>query len=136
MNKLIKIAITALVALALVFSGYYFVYLPNYYDIAIGITPPVDAGDQYLEDFIISYDHIPENKVPLAEELTNTKNDFRLNFYNEHKEDDYHIEIEFTFEKGKTIVTYTGTITDSKTGVEEPFEKAFVHDFILTKDVQ
>ncbi len=79
---------------------------------------------------------MPENKVPLAEELTNTKNDFRMNFYDEHKEDDYHIEIEFTFEKGKTIVTYTGTITDGQTGVEEPFEKEFVHDFILTKNIQ
>ena len=72
----------------------------------------------------------------MAEELTDTKNDFRKNFYDEHKEDNYHIEIEFAFEKGQTIVTYTGTITDSETGIEEPFEKDFVHDFILTKDVQ
>lgn len=136
MNKLVKIAITVVVALALVISGYYFIYLPNYNDIVIGISTPVEDDGQYLEDFIIHYSHIPENKVPLAEELTNTKNDFRMSFYNEHKEDDYHIEIEFTFEKGKTIVTYTGTITDGETGIEEPFEKEFVHNFILTKEIQ
>ncbi len=136
MNKLIKIVIVVIAALALVISGYYFIYLQNYNDVVIGISTPVEDDGQYLEDFIIHYSHIPENKVPLAEELTNTKNDFRMSFYEEHKEDDYHIEIEFTFEKGKTIVTYTGTITNKETGVEEPFEKEFVHDFILTKDIQ
>ena len=136
MNKLIKIVIVVIVALALVISGYYFIYLPNYNDIVIGISTPVEDDGQYLEDFIIRYSHIPENKVPLAEELTNTKNDFRMSFHEEHKADDYHIEIEFTFEKGKTIVTYTGTISNKETGVEEPFEKEFVHDFILTKDIQ
>ena len=136
MNRLVKIAIAVVVALTLVISGYYFIYLPNYYDIKIGISTPVEAEEQYLEDFIIHYSHMPENKIPLAEELTNTKNEFRLDFYNEHKEDDYHIEIEFTFEDGKTIVTYKGTITDKETGIEAPFEKEFVHDFILTKDIQ
>ena len=136
MNKLVKITISVVVALFLVVGGYFLIYLPNYYDIVIGISTPVEDDGQYLEDFIIHYSHIPENKVTLAEELTNTKNDFRMNFYDEHKEDEYHIEIEFTFEKGKTIVTYTGTITDKETGVKEPFEKEFVHDFILTKDIQ
>lgn len=136
MNKLVRIIIPIVVAIAIVIGGYYFIYLPNYNDIVIGISTPVEDDGQYLEDFIIHYSHMPENKVHLAEELTNTKNDFRMSFYEEHKEDDYHIEIEFTFEKGKTIVTYKGTTTDAKTGIEKPFEKEFVHDFILTKDVQ
>ena len=136
MNKLVRIIIPIVVAIAIVIGGYYFIYLPNYNDIVIGISTPVEDDGQYLEDFIIHYSHIPENKIPLAEELTDTKNDFRKNFYDEHKEDNYHIEIEFAFEKGQTIVTYTGTITDKETGIEEPFEKEFVHDFILTKNVQ
>ena len=136
MNKLLKIVIPVVIAIAIVIGGYYFIYLPNYYDIKIGISTPVEADKQYLEDFIIHYSHMPENKIPLAEELTNTKNEFRLDFYNKHKEDDYHIEIEFSFENRKTIVTYTGTITDKETGIEEPFEKEFVHDFILTKEVK
>lgn len=136
MNKLVRIIIPIVVAIAIVIGGYYFIYLPNYNDIVIGISTPVEDDGQYLEDFIIHYSHIPKNKIPLAEELTDTKNDFRKNFYDEHKEDNYHIEIEFAFEKGQTIVTYTGTITDKETGIEEPFEKDFVHDFILTKDVQ
>ena len=136
MNKLVRIIIPIVVAIAIVIGGYYFIYLPNYNDIVIGISTPVEDDGQYLEDFIIHYSHIPENKIPLAEELTDTKNDFRKNFYDEHKEDNYHIEIEFAFEKGQTIVTYTGTITDKETGIEKPFEKEFVHDFILTKDVQ
>ena len=136
MNKLVKIAIVSIVTVALFFSGYFFIYLPNYYNIKIGISTPVEDDGQYLEDFIINYSHMPENKIAQAEELTNTKNDFRMNFFDEYKEDDYHIEIEFSFEKGKTIVTYAGTITDKETGIEEPFEKEFVHDFILTKDVQ
>lgn len=136
MNKLVRIIIPIVVAIAIVIGGYYFIYLPNYNDIVIGISTPVEDDGQYLEDFIIHYSHMPENKIPLVEELTNTKNDFRMNFYDEHKEDDYHIEIEFSFEDYKTIVTYKGTITDAKTGIEKPFEKEFVHDFILTKDVQ
>ena len=112
MNKLVRIIIPIVVAIAIVIGGYYFIYLPNYNDIVIGISTPVEDDGQYLEDFIIHYSHIPENKIPLAEELTDTKNDFRKNFYDEHKEDNYHIEIEFAFEKD------------------------FVHDFILTKDVQ
>ena len=136
MNKLIKIAIAVIITVALVVGGYYFVYLPNYYDIKIGIAKPIETDRQYLEDFIINYSHMPENKEALVEELTDTKNNFRMNFYDEHKEDDYHIEIDFVFEKGQTIVTYTGTITDSQTGIEKPFEKEFVHNFILTKDIQ
>lgn len=136
MNKLIKITIAIIVTVALVVGGYYFVYLPNYYDIKIGIAKPNETDGQYLEDFIIHYSHMPESKTALAEELTDTKNDFRMNFYNEHKEDDYHIEIDFTFENDKTIVTYKGTIIDSETSIKESFEKEFVHDFILTKDIQ
>lgn len=136
MNRFIKIAIAVIVTVALVVGGYYFIFLPNYYDIKIGIAKPVETDGQYLEDFIIHYSRMPESKEALAEELTDTKNDFRINFYNEHKEDDYHIEIDFNFENGKTIVTYKGTITDSETGVKEAFEKEFVHDFILTKDIQ
>ena len=136
MNRFIKIAIAVIVTVALVVGGYYFVYLPNYYDIKIGIAKPIEADGQYLEDFIIHYSHMPESKEALTEELTNTKNDFRINFYNEHKEDDYHIEIDFAFENAKTIVTYKGTITDGETGIEKPFEKEFVHDFILTKEVK
>lgn len=79
---------------------------------------------------------MPENKIYMVEELTKTKNDFRTDFYNEHKEDDYHIEIDIKVENSKTIVTYTGTITNSKTNATEPFEKEIVHDFILTKNVQ
>lgn len=136
MNRFMKIAVVVIATVALVVGGYYFIYLPNYYDISIGITTPVDSNGQYMEDFMIIYNHISENKIPLAEELTDTKNDFRMNFYNEHKEDDYHIEIDFAFENGKTIITYKGTITDGETGTEEPFEKEFVHNFILTKDIQ
>ncbi len=136
MNRFIKIAIPVVIAAAVLIGGYYLIYLPNYYDIAIGISTPVENDGQYLEDFIIQYNHMPEDRISLVEELTDTKNDFRLNFYNEHKEDDYHIEIEFTFKNGKTIVTYKGTIKDGETGIEKPFEKEFIHDFILTKDIQ
>ena len=136
MNKLVRIIIPIVVAIAIVIGGYYFIYLPNYNDIVIGISTPVEDDGQYLEDFIIHYSHMPENKIPLVEELTNTKNDFRMSFYEEHKDDEYHIEIEFAFKNGKTIVTYKGTITDAKTGIEKPFEKEFVYDFILTKDIQ
>lgn len=136
MNKFVRIIIPIVVAIAIVIGGYYFIYLPNYNDIVIGISTPVEDDGQYLEDFIIHYSHMPENKIPLVEELTNTKNDFRMSFYEEHKDDEYHIEIEFAFKNGKTIVTYKGTITDAKTGIEKPFEKEFVYDFILTKDIQ
>ncbi len=136
MNKLIRVAVAVIVAFALVIGGYYLVYLPYFCNITISITTPLNSNEQYLEDFMLIYSHMPKNKIPLAEELTDTKNDFRMSFYDEHKEDDYDIEIEITVEKGKTIVTYAGTITDNETGVEEPFEKEFVHDFVLTKDIQ
>ena len=58
MNKLVKIAIVSIVTVALFFSVYFFIYLPNYYDIKIGISTPVEADEQYLEDFIIHYSHI------------------------------------------------------------------------------
>lgn len=136
MNKIVKIFIAFILAITLIVGGYYLVYLPYFCNITISIATPLNSNGQYLEDFMLIYSHMPENRIPLAEELTDTKNDFRMNFYDEHKKDDYHIEIEITVEKGKTIVTYTGTITDNETGVEEPFQKEFVHNFILTKDIQ
>ena len=94
----------------MVVGGYYFIFLPNYYDISIGITTPVDSNGQYMEDFMIIYNHISENKIPLAEELTDTKNDFRMNFYNEHKEDDNvtHFEIKTRWQ-GHNATGYTQT---------------------------
>ena len=47
MNKLVKNAIVIVDALALVIGGYFFIYLPNYYDIKIGISTPVEADEQY-----------------------------------------------------------------------------------------
>lgn len=134
MNKVVKILIICFVIFAIVLSAYSVIY-PKLCNISIGISVPVNPDGQYLEDFILIYNHIPESKIPQLEELSDTKNDFRMNFFDEHKEDDYHIEIDFTFENGKTIVTYEGTITDKETGETVPFEKEFVHDFILTKDI-
>ena len=75
MNKLVKIAIAVIITVALVVGGYYFVYLPNYYDIKIGIAKPIETDRQYLEDFIIHYSHMPENKIPLTKEDIYNKNE-------------------------------------------------------------
>ena len=136
MNKVIKTTVAIVIVLAIAIAGYYGVFLPNYYDIRIGIGKPAETTLQYMEDFTISYSHISETHIPLIEELTNTKNEFRSNFYKEHKDDIYTIEIDITVKDGKTIVRYAGRITDSKTDKTEPFEKIFVHNFILTKDIQ
>ncbi len=136
MNRFIKFLIAAVLTVALIVAGYFLVYLPYLCDITISIATPVNAREHYFEDIMLIYSHMPQNKIPLAKELTDTHQEFKMNFCEEHKADDYHIEIDVAVDKGKTFINYEGTITDSETGIEEPFEKEFVHDFILTKKVQ
>ena len=135
MSKAIKTTVAIVIVITIAIVGYFGIFLPNYYDIKIGIGKPVETTLQYMEDFTISYSHISESHELMIEELTNTKNKFRTNFYEEHKDDFYTIEIDITVKGGKTIVRYAGRITDSKTDKTEPFEKTFIHDFVLTKNI-
>ena len=136
MNRLIKILVTVILSITLIFAGYYLIYVPYVCDITLSIAKPMNAKEHYFQDIILSYTYMPANKNLLAEEITSNHQEFKKDFYEEHEEDEFHIEIDIKVGKGKTTITYEGTITDGKTGIKKPFKKEVVYDFILTKDIQ
>lgn len=134
MKKFLVILISCVLVASAIFGIYKFWFLPEYYNVRIGIAT-TSGTEQYLEDFIISYSHMPKKAESWAEKMSDDKNEFRMAFYEEHKEDNYHISIDITVDNGTTTVTYHGTITDSETGLTENYKKDFVYDFVLTEDI-
>ncbi len=135
MKKLITILVSCLLVILAVFGAYKFWYIPVFCDIKIGISKPIDATDKYWENYIVSWNNIPESKDWMLTELVEKNNDFRIDFFEKHKEDKFQIMVDVTIENGQTIVTYHGTITDNETGKTEEFKKDLVFDFVLTEKI-
>lgn len=134
MKKLLVILISCVLVASAIFGIYKFWFLPQYYDIRIGISKSSNT-EQYFEDYIVSYSRIPQKAEAWVEKMYDDKTEFQLAFYDEHKEDNYNISIDITVDNGTTTVTYHGTITDSETGLTEDFKKDFVYDFVLTENI-
>lgn len=135
MNKLIKIILSMLLAVALIAVGYNFIYLPYYCNIEFHISKPANYNDSYFCMPIITYNHMSGSKRPQSEEISKTCEAFTRKFLEEHQGGEYKIDTEINIEKGQTHIIYKGFITNNETGIEEPFEKEFVFDFILTREV-
>ena len=136
MKKLIIIIISCLLIALAIFGVYKYWYIPEYCDIRIGISKPVEETDKYWENYFVSWSNFPESKNAMLTELVETNNDYRLAFFEEHKEDKFHLTVDVAIENGQTIITYSGTITDSETGETENYKKDLVFDFILTEEIE
>ncbi len=123
-----------LVVLA-VLGVYKFWYIPEYCDIEIVISKPVEVTDKYFENYHLAWNHIPESKNWMISELVEKNNAFRMDFFDRHKDDNFHIMVDAKIEEGKTIITYHGNITDSETGKTEDFKKDLVFDFVLAEKI-
>lgn len=117
------------------FGVYKFWYIPVYCDIEIGISKPVEETDKYWENYHVSWNNLPESKDWMLTELVEKNNEFRMDFFEKHKDDKFHIMVDVNFENDKTIITYHGNITDNKTGKTEDFKEDLVFDFVLTEKV-
>jgi hypothetical protein len=106
------------------------------WDLEICIATPADAKGQYIEHVIIvggiyATDQANENSRDFMDKC----NAFTKKFHEEHKDDEYEIHLSIDFEKGQTIVTYKGEITDSETLETTPYEEQLVFDYIFTRKV-
>ena len=135
MKKLIIILISCVLVTLAIFGIYKFWYIPEYCDIRIGVSKPVEATDTYWENYHVSWNNLPESKDWMLTELVETNNNFRMSFFEEHKDDKFHIMVDVNFENGKMKITYHGNITDSETGKTEDFKEDLVFDFILTEKI-
>ena len=135
MKKLVIILISCVLVALVAFGAYKLWYVPVYCDIEIVVSKPVEVTDTYWENYHVSWNNIPESKSWMLTELIETNNDFRMSFFEEHKEDKFHIMVDIVVENGKTIVTYYGTITDNETGKTEDFKEDLVFDFVLAEKV-
>lgn len=135
MKKLIIILISCLLVVLAVLGVYKFWYIPVYCDIEIGISKPVEETDKYWENYHVSWNNLPESKDWMLTELVEKNNEFRMDFFEKHKDDKFHIMVDVNFENDKTIITYHGNITDNKTGKTEDFKEDLVFDFVLTEKV-
>ena len=131
-----KKIIISLVAAILICTVAYCVILTAFWDLEIHIGRPADRSGSYHEPIIISGGTFATAQAKEnASDLSKKGGDFFLEFYEEHKDDEYKLDTYVTFEDGKTIVTYKGTITDSETGETTPYEKQLVFDYIFTRTV-
>ena len=135
MKKLVIILISCLLVVLAVLGVYKFWYIPVYCDIQIGISKPVEETDKYWENYHVSWNNLPESKDWMLTELVEKNNEFRMDFFEKHKDDKFHIMVDVNFENDKTIITYHGNITDNKTGKTEDFKEDLVFDFVLTEKV-
>lgn len=135
MKKLIIILISCLLVVLAVLGVYKFWYIPVYCDIEIGISKPVEETDKYWENYHVAWNNLPESKDWMLNELVEKNNTFRMDFFEKHKDDKFHIMVDVNFENDKTIITYHGNITDSETGKTEDFKEDLVFDFVLTEKV-
>ena len=131
-----KKIIIGLITAVIVFVVAYAVILTACWDLEMHISQPVDRSGSYHEPIIISGGIFATAQAKEnASDFSKKCGDFFLEFYEEHKEDEYKLDTYVTFEDGKTIVTYKGTITDKETGVTSPYEEKLVFDYIFTKKV-
>lgn len=135
MKKLIIILISCVLVTLAAFGVYKLWYIPVYCDIEIGISKPVEETDKYWENYHVSWNNLPESKDWMLTELVEKNNEFRMDFFEKHKDDKFHIMVDVNFENDKTIITYHGNITDNKTGKTEDFKEDLVFDFVLTEKV-
>lgn len=130
-----KIVIALLSAIVICFVAYA-VILTACWDLEMHISQPVDRSGSYHEPIIISGGNFATAKAKKnASDFSKKTGDFFLEFYEEHKEDEYKLDTYVTFEDGKTIVTYKGTITDKETGETSPYEEKLMFDYIFTRTV-
>ena len=131
-----KKILISLIAAIVICAVAYCVILTAFWDLEIHIGRPADRSGSYHESIIISGGTFATAQAKEnASDLSKKCGDFFLAFYEEHKDDEYKLDTYVTFEDGKTIVTYKGTITDNETGVTSPYEKKLVFDYIFTKTV-
>ncbi len=135
MKKLIIILISCVLVTLAAFGVYKFWYIPVYCDIEIGISKPVEETDKYWENYYVSWNNLPESKDWMLTELVEKNNEFRMDFFEKHKDDKFHIMVDVNFENDKTIITYHGNITDNKTGKTEDFKEDLVFDFVLAEKI-
>lgn len=135
MKKLIIILISCVLVTLAAFGAYKLWYIPVYCDIEIGISKPVEETDKYWENYHVSWNNLPESKDWMLTELVEKNNEFRMDFFEKHKDDKFHIMVDVNFENDKTIITYHGNITDNKTGKTEDFKEDLVFDFVLTEKI-
>ena len=135
MKKLVIILISCLLVVLAVLGVYKFWYIPVYCDIEIVVSKPVEVTDKYFENYFLAYNHIPESKHWMISELVEKNNAFRMDFFDRHKDDNFHIMVDAKIEEGKTTITYHGNIPDSETGKTEDFKEDLVFDFVLAEKV-
>lgn len=135
MKKLVIILISCLLVVLAGFGAYKLWYIPVYCDIEIVISKPVEATDKYWENYHVAWNNLPESKDWMLNELVEKNNAFRMDFFEKHKDDKFHIMVDVSFENGKTIITYHGNITDNETGKTEDFKEDLVFDFVLTEKI-
>lgn len=134
MNKAVKV-IAIFLVVAMVLIGAYNLLLPKLADISISVLKGSSTSGKYFEGVMLIYGFVPHRYKDEMDDFSTTCGDFRVAFMEEHKDDDYNIKADVKIENKQTIVTYTGTITDGETGIEEPFEKKFIFDYVFTEDV-
>ena len=134
MNKMLKV-IAILLVVSIILIGAYNLLLPKLADISISVLKGSSTSGKYFEGVMLVYGFAPSRYKDEMNDFSTTCGDFHTSFINEHKDDKYNITTEVKIENNQTIVTHTGTITHSETGIEEPFKKQFVFDYVFTENV-
>lgn len=132
-----KKILISIISAVLICAVAYMVIVTACWDLEICISKPADYSGSYHEPIIIVGGNFATSTAKKkASDFSKKNGDFFLNFYEEHKDDEYKIDTFVTIENGKTIVTYKGTIADNETGEISPYEEQLVFDYVFTRTVR
>ena len=110
------------------------------------VSSPVDveaakSGGSYCGDVIFGYNehkllHTSSEKQKKTEQYEAIQADldeFRKEVADFQKP--YMIDADYKNVDGKTVITFSGTVTDPNSGEAVPFERSYQYDFILTTKI-
>ncbi len=136
MSKGLKVIIAIGVAV-LIIVGVLALWMNVFTGITIGSARPMNSGDQYLENiahWLVG--PASSQNTEQMHEASDFCDKFQQEFKKEHSDDKYHVEVDAEVKKGKTIITYHGTITDAQTGVTEDYENNIEFDFVYSRNIE
>lgn len=114
------------------------------YTAAVSSPANIEAaknGGSYCADVMLGYNehkllHTSSERQKKAEQYETVQADldeFRKDVADFQKP--YMIDADYKNVDGKTVITFSGTVTDPNSGEAVPFERSYQYDFILTDKI-
>lgn len=135
MKKKITIAVIALIIIMISAALIAKVSLENNLQVSISY-PTQQENSSYIGTILFGgiSDFLPNSKKDHIKEVSDDMVNFYLEFKKE-QEEPYYVKVNYENTDGKTVITYSGKVTDKQTKKLVDFNKVFSYDFYITDNI-